>query len=236
MRIALIRNGVVENVVEADEDFAPAEGALAVPASTIALERRRKFRARPLSPVPRLTRLSLRVWPGRFLRVVIGQIRPAARENRAGETALRCGRAPITEMHNAARHERKPVPQLPQKGGWPSAPPPVCAKADPERRQRARNSPLDPIGLIARLEDAVEREFARAEAALEKHTPKTIEASARTLATLVKTLAELKRMKCDADSDKGARERIMTRNGADDAHRRAAPRTGRTPRGACSTA
>ncbi len=32
MRIALIRNGVVENVVEADEDLAPAEGALAVPA------------------------------------------------------------------------------------------------------------------------------------------------------------------------------------------------------------
>jgi hypothetical protein len=58
--------------------------------------------------------------------------------------------------------------------------------------------PLDPGRLIARLEDAVEREFARAETALEKHAPKTIEASARTLATLVKTLAELKRMRRDA--------------------------------------
>jgi hypothetical protein len=76
--------------------------------------------------------------------------------------------------------------------------------------------PRDAGRLIARLEDAVEQEFARAEAALAKHAPKTIEASARTLASLVKTLAELKRMRreneekkndADDDSDEAASER-----------------------------
>ncbi len=76
--------------------------------------------------------------------------------------------------------------------------------------------PRDTNRLIARLEDAVEQEFARAEAALAKHAPKTIEASARTLASLVKTLAELKRMRrenedhendADDDSDHAASER-----------------------------
>ena len=32
MRIALVRDGVVENVILADEDFAPEEGVLAIPA------------------------------------------------------------------------------------------------------------------------------------------------------------------------------------------------------------
>lgn len=34
MRIALVRNGVVENVIEADPDFAPEDGAEAIPANT----------------------------------------------------------------------------------------------------------------------------------------------------------------------------------------------------------
>jgi hypothetical protein len=68
----------------------------------------------------------------------------------------------------------------------PPAPPP------PPARDHGR--------LIAKLEDAVEREFARAESALEKHAPKSIESSARALATLVKALAELKRLRRDADT------------------------------------
>jgi hypothetical protein len=87
---------------------------------------------------------------------------------------------------------------------------PMRASACASKAQRAaaagRPAPKDAGGLIARLEDAVEREFAHAEAALQRHAPKTIEASARTLASLVKTLAELKRMRREADETKeGAR-------------------------------
>ncbi|MGD9543848.1 MAG: hypothetical protein AB7F41_03015 [Methylocystis sp.] len=98
--------------------------------------------------------------------------------------------------------------------GWP-----LRASACAPRKKAANaaaKKPRDANRLIARLEDAVEQEFARAEAALAKHAPKTIEASARTLASLVKTLGELKRMRreneahendADDDSDHAASER-----------------------------
>ncbi len=82
-----------------------------------------------------------------------------------------------------------------EQNGWP-----LRASACAPRKKSADDAPpakkpRDANRLIARLEDAVEQEFARAEAALAKHAPKTIEASARTLASLVKTLAELKRLR-----------------------------------------
>ncbi|MBL1257456.1 hypothetical protein [Methylocystis sp. Sn-Cys] len=80
-----------------------------------------------------------------------------------------------------------------ERNDWPKRASACKRKADAEAPP-PQTKTADPARLIARLEDAVEREFARAEAALDKHPPKTIEASARTLATLVKTLAELKRM------------------------------------------
>jgi len=85
--------------------------------------------------------------------------------------------------------------------GWPMRAS-ACAPKKKSASEIQRLPTKDAGGLIARLEDAVEREFARAEAALEKHAPKTIEASARTLATLVKTLAELKRMRREANETK----------------------------------
>jgi hypothetical protein len=81
--------------------------------------------------------------------------------------------------------------------GWPLRPS-ACAKPAGVAPAPAPAA-ADSGRLIARLEDAVEREFARAETALDKHAPKTAEASARTLATLVKALAELKRLRRDAD-------------------------------------
>jgi hypothetical protein len=90
--------------------------------------------------------------------------------------------------------------------GWPKRAPACRPRAAAEGPPPPATKPADAGRLIARLEDAVEREFARAEAALEKQAPKTIEASARTLATLVKTLAELKRMRRDAgETDEGAK-------------------------------
>ncbi|MBM3578676.1 MAG: hypothetical protein FJX40_13730 [Alphaproteobacteria bacterium] len=78
---------------------------------------------------------------------------------------------------------------------WPLRASACAPKKTKEAATPATKKPRDANRLIARLEDAVEQEFARAEAALAKHAPKTIEASARTLASLVKTLAELKRMR-----------------------------------------
>ena len=69
----------------------------------------------------------------------------------------------------------------------------------PEREHEARI-------MIARLEDAVAREFARAEDALAKYAPKSSETSARTLSSLVKTLAELKRMRRDGEATESAKE------------------------------
>jgi hypothetical protein len=83
--------------------------------------------------------------------------------------------------------------------GWPLRLSAARRKSGPGETPPPAQKRLDSGQLIARLEDAVEREFARAEAALKKQAPKTIEASARTLATLVKTLAELKRLRRDAD-------------------------------------
>lgn len=88
--------------------------------------------------------------------------------------------------------------------GWPLRQPACRRKAADTPPAEATKRPLDAGRLIARLEDAVEREFARAEAALEKQAPKTIEASARTLATLVKTLAELKRMRRETEERQDA--------------------------------
>jgi hypothetical protein len=78
--------------------------------------------------------------------------------------------------------------------GWPM-------RASPIRR-RASTAPAPAKkpskSLIARLEDAVEREFARAETSLDEGEPKSMEQSARVLASLVRSLSELKRMNRDA--------------------------------------
>ncbi|MEF3367419.1 hypothetical protein V3H18_12835 [Methylocystis sp. 9N] len=90
-----------------------------------------------------------------------------------------------------------------EQNDWPlrasaCAPRKKAADAPPQPAKR----PRDTGRLIARLEEAVDQEFARAETALAKHAPKSIEASARTLASLVKTLAELKRMRREMEENR----------------------------------
>jgi hypothetical protein len=80
--------------------------------------------------------------------------------------------------------------------GWPMRASPRARAASSPRQAEQKTRPSR--GLIARLEEAVEREFARAETALENGGPKSIEQSARVLASLVRSLAELKRMTRDA--------------------------------------
>ena len=98
------------------------------------------------------------------------------------------------------------------QNGWPLRPK-LCQPADDDKTKAApandpirtpRNDtnvrPISPERLrdaqmmILRLEDAVTREFVRAETALARQLPKNAETSARTLSSLVKTLVELKKM------------------------------------------
>jgi hypothetical protein len=101
--------------------------------------------------------------------------------------------AKVREMLGMSEHQFRAF-RLEQ--GWPMRASPIrrgdtSSAREPERKTSSRS-------LIARLEEAVEREFARAETALESGGPKSIEQSARVLASLVRSLAELKRMNRDA--------------------------------------
>lgn len=94
--------------------------------------------------------------------------------------------------------------------GWPMRASPI-KRADAPREPAPTKAPSK--SLIARLEEAVEREFVRAETALEKGGPKSMEASARVLASLVRSLSELKRM--TRDSGPAASEAEEDESGAD---------------------
>jgi hypothetical protein len=107
--------------------------------------------------------------------------------------------APIAEILALLKLTAAQFRRFRETNGWPMRASACVRKADPPQPPQPQPPARDHGRLIARLEDAVEREFARAETALEKHTPKTIESSARALATLVKALAELKRLRRDAD-------------------------------------
>jgi hypothetical protein len=127
------------------------------------------------------------------------------------------GVTPISEVLKLIGMTASQFHNFRTKHGWPlraSVCPPRGAKAAPKSSPALQEKP--PQALIARLEDAVAREFAKAEAALAKQTPKSIETSARTLASLVKTLAELKRMSRDPDPERRRAREDGERNGADD--------------------
>ena len=97
------------------------------------------------------------------------------------------------------------------QNGWPLRPK-LCQPADDETKTAPANAPVHtprndtnvrPISperlrdaqmMILRLEDAVAREFTRAETALARQSLKNAETSARTLSNLIKTLVELKKM------------------------------------------
>ena len=62
----------------------------------------------------------------------------------------------------------------------------------------ARVAPMVPDELIPKIEAAINREFAHAEHALAHGEPRNAEKTARTMASLVRSLAELKRVQRDA--------------------------------------
>jgi hypothetical protein len=141
-----------------------------------------------------------------------------SREKVAQAKLLYEASAPIAQITTLLGFTAAQFLRFREQNGWPKRASVCKRRAEPPDTPPAPAAkPADPARLIARLEDAVEREFARAEAALEKHAPKTIEASARTLATLVKTLAELKRMRREAGEPKEDATRANDDDDASDA-------------------
>lgn len=116
------------------------------------------------------------------------------------------GVTPLAEVRAMLGMSERAFRSFRESEGWPMRPSPIKRKSagTPATSQPQSASPTqkDSRSLIARLEEAVEREFVRAETALAtcgaKAAPKTMETSARVLASLVRSLAELKRMNRDA--------------------------------------
>ncbi|MEA2833483.1 MAG: hypothetical protein QOG66_1685 [Methylobacteriaceae bacterium] len=72
------------------------------------------------------------------------------------------------------------------------------AAAEAPEMPPARVAPMMPDELIPKIEAAINREFAHAEHALAHGEPRNAEKTARTMASLVRSLAELKRVQRDA--------------------------------------
>jgi hypothetical protein len=118
------------------------------------------------------------------------------------------GVTPLAEVRAMLGMTERAFRSFRESEGWPMRPSPIRRKsAEPTPAmtpESVSSTPprADSRSLIARLEEAVEREFLRAEAMLAtggaEAEPKTIETSARVLASLVRSLAELKRMNRDA--------------------------------------
>jgi hypothetical protein len=95
--------------------------------------------------------------------------------------------------------------------GWKLRRPPVHARGDVSKATKARLgvpveeekpplpvTPLTTDEMIPKIEAAIAREFAHAEHALAHGEPRNAEKTAKTMASLVRSLAELKRVKRDA--------------------------------------
>ncbi|WP_400766246.1 hypothetical protein [Methylosinus sporium] len=127
------------------------------------------------------------------------------------------GVTPLAEVRAMLGMSERAFHRFRENEGWPMRPSPIKRKSAEtpatSEREGAPPTQKDSRSLIARLEEAVEREFVRAEAVLAtcgaKAAPKTMETSARVLASLVRSLAELKRMNRDvgATREEGLRVR-----------------------------
>lgn len=115
------------------------------------------------------------------------------------------GATPIARIYKFLGMTRTEFLAFRKAQGWPlraqfAVPPrkpPAWAEDWTEDEGEPPPESFKPEELIARLEDAVGREFARAQRALESKRPKSAEARLRIMASLVKMLAELKRMRRD---------------------------------------
>jgi len=128
--------------------------------------------------------------------MIIKRVNPSRNVVERAKLLYDAGVEPIAKVREMLGMSEPQFNAFRRAQGWPMRASPIRrrASAAPAPAKKPSKS------LIARLEDAVEREFARAESALEKGGPKSMEQSARVLASLVRSLSELKRMNRDAGS------------------------------------
>jgi hypothetical protein len=118
---------------------------------------------------------------------------------------------PVHEVAATIGMKRDAFYTLVRAQGWKLRRPPVHARGDVSRATKARLgvsveeekppvpvAPMMPDELIPKIEAAINREFAHAEHALAHGEPRNAEKTARTMASLVRSLAELKRVQRDA--------------------------------------
>ncbi|MBY6239739.1 hypothetical protein [Methylosinus sp. Sm6] len=120
---------------------------------------------------------------------------PSSAEIEKAKLLYDAGVEPVRKLRDMLGMSDRAFRAFRVENGWPLRESPIKHVAEREPREPASKPTRS---LIARFEEAVEREFARAETALRKGGPKSVEQSARVLASLVRSLAELKRMSRDA--------------------------------------
>jgi hypothetical protein len=132
------------------------------------------------------------------------------------------GVTPIPEILKLLGVSQKAFYRYRVEHNWPMREPPT--RPNYRRTQaapgatappRPATGPSDARALIARLEEAVTQEFTRVEAALGKKAPRSVEQSARALASLVRSLAELKRLRRDSEFETVNARDDDDANGAD---------------------
>lgn len=134
-----------------------------------------------------------------------GYVAPSQQKIAQAKLLYDAGVAPVAEVMALLGMSESRFRSFRETHGWPLRASPIKRRGTKTHDGAAERAPSR--SLIARLEDAVEREFAQAERALAKRGSKSMEASARVLASLVRSLAELKRMSRDAGlTASGARE------------------------------
>jgi hypothetical protein len=107
------------------------------------------------------------------------------------------GLTPLHEIAASLKLSRHAFLTLRRNLDWPKRPAPAKA-AKPASKPRppddAADEPIDTAALKRRLAHALRREIARVESELENVAPPGAERKARILASLVKTLADLRRL------------------------------------------
>jgi hypothetical protein len=118
---------------------------------------------------------------------------------------------PVYEVAATIGMKRDAFYTLVRAQGWKLRRPPIHARGDVSAATKARLdgpveaekppvavAPMAPDELIPKIEAAIAREFAHAEHALAHGEPRNAEKTAKTMASLVRSLAELKRVQRDA--------------------------------------
>jgi hypothetical protein len=118
------------------------------------------------------------------------------------------GVVPVAEVVAMLEMGRDAFYRFRRDQGWKLRRPPIHERGDASGSPESQSGeaeraslpvkPMVPDELIPKIEAAINREFAHAEHALAHGEPRNAEKTAKTMASLVRSLAELKRVQRDA--------------------------------------